>query len=100
MRTQIKRLLLAELSSKRKLAKSINGNLPVDVWRRKSKSNDIVKSFYMIYFDKDNIFHFDIWVKSDDVTFYCKETESYTINDLKQELKISESWFEPFVNEE
>ena len=100
MNKQIKRLLLAELSSKRKLAKSINENLPVNAVRTRSKSNDIVRSFYMIYFDKDNIFHFDTWVKSDDVTFYCKETESYTINDLKQKLNLSESWFEPFVNEE
>ena len=100
MNKHIKRLLLAGLSSKRKLAKSINGKLPVNVVRTRLKSNDIVKSFYMIYFDKDDIFHFDIWVKLDDSTFYCKETESYTIDDLKQKLKLSESWFEPFVNEE
>ena len=97
MNKQIKRLLVAQLSSKRKLAKSINGKLPVNAGRTRSKRNDIVESFYMIYFDKDDIFHFGTWVRSDDVTFYCKETESYTINDLKQELKLSESWFEPFL---
>lgn len=97
MNKQIKRLLLTELSSKRKLAKSLYGDLPVSVTRTRSKTNDSVKSFYMLIFDERNIlFHFDTWVKSDDVTFYLKETETYAIGDLKQELKLSESWFVPF----
>lgn len=100
MTKQIKRLLLAELSSKRKLAKSLNEDLPVNVTRTRSQSNDIIKSFYMLRFDEYNIFHFDIWMQSDKVTFFLKETESYAINDLKQELNLSESWFETFINEE
>lgn len=101
MNRQIKRLLLTDLSSKRKLTKSLNGDLPVIATRIRLKMNDdIVKSFYMLVFDKYNIFHFDTYVKSDNVTFYLTETECYAINDLKQELKLSESWFEPFANEE
>ena len=97
MNKQIKRLLITELSSKRKLAKSLYGDLPVSVTRTRSKTNDTVKSFYMLTFDECNIlFHFDTWVKSDDVTFYLKETETYAIGDLKQELKLAESWFVPF----
>ena len=94
MTKRIKKLLIAELSSKRKLAKSLNGDLPVSV---KRSNDDNVRSFYMLVFDKYNIFHFDTWVKSDDVTFYLKEIESYTVDDLKQELNLSESWYEPFT---
>lgn len=101
MNRQIKRLLLTDLSSKRKLAKSLNVDLPVIATRIKSKTNnDVVKSFYMLAFDYDNLFHFDTYVKSDNVTFYLEEKEIYALNDLKQELNLSESWFEPFVNEE
>lgn len=101
MNRQIKRLLLTELSSKRKLAKSLNGDLPVIATRIRSKTNnDVVKSFYMLAFDHNNLFHFDTYVKSDNVTFYLEKKEIYAINDLKQELKLSESWFESFVNEE
>lgn len=100
MNKQIKRLLLAELSSKRKLAKSLNVDLPVIVTRIRSKTNNVVKSFYMLAFDYDNLFHFDTYVKSDNVTFYLEEKEIYALNDLKQELSLSESWFEPFANEE
>ena len=98
MDKQIKRLLLTDLSSKRKLAKSLNVDLPVIATRIRSKTNnDVVKSFYMLIFDEcDMLFHFDTWMKSDDVTFYLKETETYAIGDLKQELKLSESWFVPF----
>ena len=100
MNRQLKRLLLTELSSKRKLAKSLYGDLPVSVTRTRSKTNDTVKSFYMLIFDEcDMLFHFDTWVKLDDVTFYLKEKETYAIADLKQELNLSESWFEPFINE-
>ena len=96
MNKQIKRLLIAELSSKRNLEKFINEDLPVIVKR----FNDDV-TFYMLVFDEDNtLFNFERCVKSDDVTFFLKEKESYTIDDLKQELNLSESWFEPFVNEE
>lgn len=101
MNKQIKRLLITELSSKRKLAKSFNKDLPVIATRIKSKTNNgVVKSFYMLAFDYDNLFHFDTYVKSDNVTFYLEEKEIYAINDLKQEIKLSESWFEPFINEE
>lgn len=96
MSIQIKRLLLAKLSSKRELAKSFNEDLPVNAVKIRSITNGIVKSLYAIYFDKDNIFHFEIWVRSD-YGIYCKETKSYTINDLKQELDLSESWFIPFI---
>ena len=98
MNKQIKRLLLAELSSKRKLAELSNISdiyLPFTVKR----SDDDV--FYMLVFEKYNTsFNFFTCEKSDGVTGFIKEEESYTIDDLKQELNLSESWFEPFVNEE
>lgn len=102
MNRQIKRLLLTELSSKRKLAKSLNVDLPVIAQRTRSKdNNDNVKSFYRLTFDEHNIiFHFDTWVKFDD-NFQLTEMQTYgDIDDLKHDLKLSESWFEPFVNEE
>lgn len=93
MNKQIKRLLLAKLSSKRKLAKSLDCDLPVSVriWE--------FNSLYTLDFDEDDIFYFSVWVKSND-TFYCKQMESYPIKGLKQELKLADVWFEPFINEE
>ena len=104
MNKQIKRLLLAELSSKRKLAKSLNRdslivNLPVSVTRIRSKTNDSVKSFYILVFDNYNMFYFSTWIKLNG-TFYLEDTETCAIVDLKQELNLSETWFEPFVDKE
>ena len=104
MNKQIKRLLLAELSSKRTLAKSLNSekllvNLPVSVTKIRSKTNDSVESFDILVFDNYNMFYFSTWIKLDG-TFYLKDTETCAIGDLKQEVKLTESWFEPFVNEE
>lgn len=117
MNRQIKRILLAELSSKRKLAISLNEKIPAMQFSSKSKmakslngeieiptivnrSNDDV-TFYMLLFDRYNkSFNFETWMRSDDDTFYLKKKESYTIDDLKQKLDLSEVWFEPFVNEE
>lgn len=99
MNKRIKKLLISELSSKRKIAQFLNWDLPNIVWRRKSNKSD--KCFYMLDSDEYNIFHFETWVRLDNATFYLKETESYTIDDLKQDLDLSESWFEPFIiNEE
>lgn len=99
MTKQIKRLLLSELSSKRKLAKSLNWDLPVSV--KRSDDNNI-KIFYMLHFVNHNIFLFDTWVEfgfNHFHIFHLKKRESYLINDLKQDFNLSESWFEPFVNE-
>ena len=59
MNKQIKRLLLTELSSKRRVAKCFNEDLPVIVKRL----NDEV-TFYMLVFDEDNaLFNFEKCVK-------------------------------------
>ena len=97
MTKQIKKLLIAELSSKRTLARSLNVKLPCVV----SRSDDRSSYVHMLHFDnKDCLFHFETYEKSDSITIYLRSREVYHIKDLQQELKLSKSWFEPFVNEE
>ena len=93
MTKQIKRLLFAKLSSKRKLAKFLECDLPLTV------STSYVNCFYILLFDENDIFHFEKWVRLDD-GFHCREIERYNIDDLERELNLSENWFNPFIDVE